>query len=81
VGVLISSANSDEFTHVPTNAPVTVKAAKIKLPFLSKNRTRFLPGEGTPRLERFLNGATSHLSKEFIKGAQTAFVLPARLKR
>jgi predicted acyl esterase len=81
VGVLISSANSDEFNHVPTNAPVTLTAAKIKLPFLSKNRTRFLRGEGTPRLERFLNSATSQLSKEFIKDAQTKFKLPARLKR
>jgi hypothetical protein len=80
VGVLISSANTDEFRHVATNAPVTVAAAKIKLPFLTKNRKRFLKGEGTPRLERFLNGATSQLTKEFIKGAQAKFALPRRLK-
>jgi predicted acyl esterase len=81
VGVLVSGANTDEFTHVPTNSQVTVSSAEIKLPFLTKNRTRFLRGSGTPRLERFLGSATSTLSKAFVKEAQTAFKLPARLKR
>lgn len=81
VGVLLSSANADEFTHVPTNAPVTVSSAKIKLPFLSKNRKRFLKGSGTPRLERYLASATSTLSKAFVKESQAKFALPRRLKR
>lgn len=80
IGVLLSGANDDEFVHVPTNADVTVTDAKIKLPFLTKNRTKFLNGEATPRLKEFLADASTKLSKEFIKSATTRFAYPPRLR-
>ena len=79
IAVLVSGSNDDEFTHVPTNATVTVSKARIDLPFLRKDRTRFLPGYATARLKRFRQDATSKLSKSFIRKAQTRFAIPPHL--
>ncbi|HWG94985.1 MAG TPA: CocE/NonD family hydrolase, partial [Mycobacteriales bacterium] len=46
VAVLLSSANTDEFVHVATRTPVTVRTAKIALPFLTQERTEFLQLDG-----------------------------------
>jgi predicted acyl esterase len=79
VGVLLSSANTDQFRHVATRGAVTIHEAKIELPFLSNDRTEFLEGGSTPRLESFLNSSTATLSAAFIEESETAFVLPPPL--
>ena len=79
VGVLLSSANTDQFTHVATRSTVTVLDASIELPFLTYDRTEFLDGESTPRLLSFLAGSTSTLSPAFIESSKTPFGLPPAL--
>lgn len=79
IGVLIGSANSDLFTHVPTNQPVTVLSASVKLPFLTYNRTAFLDGGSTPRLERYLAATRSSLSTAKIASSQRTFNIPGPL--
>lgn len=80
LGVLLSSANTDEFLHVATWTPVTVLGAKIALPFLTFDRTRFLKGRSTPRLEAYLKAATSALSETTIAEAEIPFDLPSPLR-
>jgi predicted acyl esterase len=79
IGVLLSSANTDQFQHVATRSTVTVLDASIQLPFLTNDRVGFLEGSATPRLEQFLSGSTSTLTAPFIEGAETPFALPAPL--
>ena len=54
LGVLLTGADSDWWTHVPTGTPVTVTEAEVSLPFLTRRRSRFLDGGSTPRLESHL---------------------------
>lgn len=54
IGVLLSGADADWWVHLPTGADVTVEEAAIRLPFLTRERTRFLRGTSTPRLEEHL---------------------------
>ncbi len=79
IGVLVSSANTDEFSHVATRSTVTVRSAKIALPFLTYDRTTFLDGEVTPRLESYRNAAATTLSPAVLDKATTDFTLPAPL--
>ena len=79
LGVLISSANTDQFRHVATRSDVTVRAASISLPFLTFERTEFLEGGSTPRLLSFLDGSTATLSGPFIEGVETPFSIPGPL--
>jgi predicted acyl esterase len=79
IGVLISSANSDVWTHVATRTTVTVLSAKIGLPFLTYNRTQFLDGGSTPRLEQYLTQGGATLSSGKIAASQREFNLPGPL--
>lgn len=79
VGVLISPANTDEFEYYPTRQPVTVRWANIELPFLTNDRTEFLDGGSTPRLESYLAGTKSVLTAETLAAAEREFVLPGPL--
>ena len=82
LGVLISSANTDVFTHVATRQTVTVRHAKIALPFLTYNREQFLDGESTPRLESYLEQAKSTpLDAAQLESSEVQFNLPDRLTR
>ncbi len=55
LGVSISSSNANMFTHVHTRGNVRVLEASIALPFLTVERTDFLDGESSPRLEAWRN--------------------------
>ena len=79
LGVLVSSANTDEFLHVATRTAVTVRSAKIALPFLTYDRVRFLESSVTPKLESYLAAATTTLTPELLAGAERPFTLPGRL--
>jgi len=81
IGVLISSANTEQFRHVRTGAPVTVRSATIGLPFLRFDRTRFLEGGSTARLKEFLSSSSAEVSGAFIEGTEAKFALPPRLAR
>ncbi|MEA2434098.1 MAG: uncharacterized protein QOG54_1555 [Actinomycetota bacterium] len=82
IGVLISGADNDEFLYEGTASfqAVAVSDASIALPFLTFDRTKFLAGKTTPRLEEYLKQSTATLSKNTIKEAQTPFKLPAELR-
>ena len=80
IGVLVSSANTDEFLHAATRSPVTVRHATIDLPFLTYDRTEFLQLDGSnPRLDNYLNAQRTQLSGEFIAKNTAPFTLPAPL--
>ena len=82
IGVLVSSANTDEFVHVPTRSTVTVRHATIQLPFLTYDRTEFLAEDASnPRLESYLNGTRTDLSDAFLAANQATFTLPGPLER
>jgi predicted acyl esterase len=80
IGVLVSDADTSVFTHVPTQANVTVLSAKIGLPFLRFERTEFIPSEQTtPRLENYRAGGTATLSASKLAASEKAFNLPGPL--
>jgi hypothetical protein len=80
IGVLISDADTNEFSHLATQSTVTVRSAKISLPFLTYDRTQFIPSEQTtPRLENFLATGGS-LSEAKITSSEKAFNLPGPLQ-
>ena len=80
IGVLVSSANTDVFTHVPTRADVTVRHATVALPFLTYDRTSFVETDGSnPRLDNYLNAAQTTLPAEFLTANERPFALPAPL--
>ncbi|GAB2637035.1 CocE/NonD family hydrolase [Nocardioides ginkgobilobae] len=54
IGVLLSGADAGWWVHTPTGSDVVVDEAAIRLPFLTRERSRFLAGGSTPRLEEHL---------------------------
>jgi len=50
LGVLVSGANTEAYTHVPTNTTVTVTGGEVTLPVLSAVRSADLEGAPSPRL-------------------------------
>jgi uncharacterized protein len=76
IGVNVSSANSDWWVHVPTNSTVTVAEAAIALPFLTYERTEFLDGGSTPRLEQH-RGTARHPGD--LTAAERPFQVPGPL--
>jgi predicted acyl esterase len=81
IGVIISGANDDWWVHVPTFTPVTVASAKIGLPFLTFDRTKFLDGGTTPRLNEYRSNSYTDVENQTIKESQRKFDLPPPLKR
>ena len=81
IAVLISPGDTNEFTYpATTRQTVTVYSARIGLPFLTRNRTEFLPSDGTtPRLEQYLGQGGSNLSDAKIISSERSFALPAPL--
>ena len=80
IGVLISDADTSEFGYYAAQGTVTVRSAKITIPFLTYERTRFIPSEETtPRLETFLAGGGS-VSEAKIAASEKAFDLPGPLR-
>jgi hypothetical protein len=79
IGVLVSPADGDEWTHVSTETPVTILSAKIGLPFLTYDRTEFLANASTPRLEQYKAGAQAPLSAGKIASSERPFNLPPPL--
>jgi len=77
IGVLVSGANQDAFTHVPTRTTVTVDGGAVHLPFLSFERVGDLEGEPAPRLETYLTRAPFNVAAATITERTNAdFALP-----
>ena len=77
IGVLVSGANAEAFTHVPTRSTVTVTGGQIRLPFLDTVRTSDLPGATSPRLESYKLAAPFVVAAETIaSNTNRDFVLP-----
>lgn len=79
LGVLVTGSDASWWTHVPTGTTVSVESARIGLPFLTRDRTRFLDGGSTPRLEQHLE-QTAPVSAATIADAERMFTLPDRLR-
>jgi hypothetical protein len=79
IGVLLSGADSSWWVHAPTMDTVRVESAAVGLPFLGRDRTRFLRGGSTPRLEQHLR-QTAPVSDATIRRSDRRFNLPARLR-
>ena len=77
IGVEVRGTNSF-WVHVPTGQTVTVNDADIALPFLTADRTDFLDGESTPRLESHLAGNAADLGP-IVTGNEVPFTLPAAI--
>jgi hypothetical protein len=80
IGVLVSGANTEWWSHVPTGTDVTVVSARVRLPFLTYRRTSFIDGESTSRLYGHLNNAVTDVAASTIKAGTRPFTLPARLR-
>ncbi|MDQ3985754.1 MAG: CocE/NonD family hydrolase [Actinomycetota bacterium] len=82
IGVILSSSNTDWWTHVPTRTPVTVNSAEVGLPFLKYNRTRFIQAKAsTPRLEEWSRSEYTTVKKGTVSDNDRKFNLPGRLQR
>jgi predicted acyl esterase len=81
IGVLVSGANVEAYTHVPTNTTVTVTSGSVELPFLRYRRVSDLPGEPAPRLETWLATAPFTVAAATIDGrTSTTFQAPPPLE-
>ena len=77
IGVLVSGANAEAFTHVPTRSTVTVTGGQIRLPFLDRVRASNLQGATAPALESFKAQAPFTVSESTIESSTNRdFVLP-----
>ena len=72
-------ADSSWWVHAPTMDTVRVESAGIGLPFLGRDRARFLQGRSTPRLEEHRR-QTAPVSKATIRRSDRRFNLPPRLR-
>jgi uncharacterized protein len=78
LAVVVSGANSEWWTHVPTRTSVAVADAAVTLPFLTEQRTEFLEGQASPRLESWLANRRTTIPASALS-APTPFTLPGPL--
>jgi hypothetical protein len=82
IGVLVSGANSEAFTHVPTRTTVSVLGGKVMLPFLTLERVSDLQGDPAPRLESYLERAPFAVAPATIESrTNPEFALPGPLQK
>jgi hypothetical protein len=81
IGVLVSGANQDAYTHVPTRTTVGVLGGKVNLPFLTFERVSDLEGESAPRLDTYLTRAPFNVAAATVTERTNAdFALPPPLQ-
>jgi uncharacterized protein len=77
IGVLVSGANTEAYTHVPTGTTVTVTGGTIDLPFLPEPRESDLAGETSPRLTSYRANAPFTVDAATIEGSTNPdFAIP-----
>jgi predicted acyl esterase len=81
LAIRIGGADTDEFQYggTATRTTVTVRNARLTLPFLTNNRTEFLEGTSTGKLEQYLAFANVTITPEQIAAAQATYELPGPL--
>jgi predicted acyl esterase len=78
VGVLITGANAEWWSHAPTLQTVTVKAGTVTLPWLAGPRTPNLAGGRAVRLDEYLAAAPFTVDAATIAaGTAPGFPLPS----
>jgi putative CocE/NonD family hydrolase len=78
LGVLVTGANAEWWLHSPTGQQVTVKSAKITLPFLGCARTQAIEGGESVKLEDYLKSAPFQVDAATVAaGTSKDFALPA----
>ena len=81
-GVLISSSHAEWWAHAPTGQNVTVKAASMRMPYLSCQRRQTIQGTTNPKLEAYLENTPFEVDPETISEQTDAnFPLPGALER
>ncbi|MBW3662805.1 MAG: CocE/NonD family hydrolase [Actinobacteria bacterium] len=80
VGVLVSGANGEAYTHVPTRTTVTVNGGSVSLPWLTYERVSDIQGDSNPRLESFLASAPFPVTDDPPERTSEDFTLPAPLQ-
>jgi predicted acyl esterase len=77
VGVLITSSNSEWWAHVPTLGTVTVRDARIELPYLRCTRTETLAGAASVKLEDYRASAPFNVPAATVEQAERSdFAVP-----
>jgi hypothetical protein len=77
VGVLLTGANAEWWAHVPTLTTVTVKSARLALPWLARHRSADLPGGRAVRLDEYLAAAPFKVDAATIAAnTSPSFALP-----
>ena len=72
VGVLITGANAEWWAHVPTGGTVTVRDARIELPYLQCTRSAMLPGDTSVKLESYRAEAPFNVPAATVEAAERA---------
>jgi hypothetical protein len=77
LGVLLTGANAEWWSHVPTGQQVKVKSAKLSLPFLGCRRSQRIEGGPSIKLEDYLKNAPFPVDAETVNASTSAsFALP-----
>jgi hypothetical protein len=77
IGVRVSDADGNWWTHVGTRQEVRVFEGEIELPFLTHTRPETIQGDPSTRLGTYTEARTVQLPPETIAGAESPdFVLP-----
>jgi predicted acyl esterase len=78
LGVLVTGANAEWWTHTPTLGAVTVRSASISLPYLDCRRTLTIQGDPSIKLDSYRADAPFTVPADTISGAtSTALAVPA----
>jgi len=80
VGVLVSGANGEAYTHVPTRTTVDVNGGTVSLPWLTFERVSDIQGDSNPRLESFRSSAPFPVTADPAARTGEDFDLPAPLQ-
>jgi predicted acyl esterase len=77
VGVLITGANAEWWAHVPTLQDVTIRDARITLPYLGCTRTANLEGDPSVKLEDYKASAPFNVPASTVEQAERSdFTVP-----
>ena len=74
--MLITGSNAEWFTHVPTQQSVTVRWARIGLPFLAAPHPSNLAGQPAAKLSAYRSSAPFAVPAATIESAASPFTLP-----
>ncbi len=81
IAALITSSNSEWWSHLPSGQPVTVTGASVSLPFLRCQRNATIQGDPSVKLESYLADAPFQVPATTIASSTSqSFPVPAPLE-